>query len=375
MSSLPPKELPLRWKRIQEMMAQENLGGLLFYSNQLRPEYIHYVANYKLLGEKAVCCLPLEGLPALFISEAWDKEMAVVQSGLEVTVMEKDWPRQIAAAARRCKGRLGVVGRDNLGSMGVKVLESALGRETVSATSLLDRVAVVKSPYELALIREAEQMADAGFRRAIEVASEGLIDYALAAEIDYAMRDIGATDNFQMLAIGKELTGMLLPFGKKVERGDLLLFEITPSNGVLTYSAQLCRTAIFGETPGSFLQGKYAILIEAQEQSLAIIKPGTKVSEVARIQNEIIGKAGYKEYCRPPYMRARGHSFGLGRIEVDEDSPLEFVEGMSVVVHPNQYIPETGYLALGEHIIVTATGIERLTRTASRIYECGGAKK
>jgi len=43
---------------------------------------------------------------------------------------------------------------------------------------------------------------------------------------------------------------------------------------------------------------------------------------------------------------------------------------MSLVVHPNQFIPETGYLAIGEHIIVTATGIERLTRSEPKIYEC-----
>jgi Xaa-Pro dipeptidase len=107
--------------------------------------------------------------------------------------------------------------------------------------------------------------------------------------------------------------------------------------------------------------------------SLAAIKPGVRISEVARIQNEIIGKSGYAEYCRPPYMRARGHGFGLGRIDVDEDATLEFAEGMSLVVHPNQFIPETGYLALGESIIVTESGIERLTRTESKINEFGGA--
>jgi Xaa-Pro aminopeptidase len=178
-----------------------------------------------------------------------------------------------------------------------------------------------------------------------------------------------------MLAVGKNITGMLLPWGKKVEPGDLLLFEITPANGAVTYSVQLCRTAIFGKKPERLLQEKFAVLIEALEESLAVIRPGVRISEVARIQNEIIGRAGYQEYCRPPYMRGRGHGFGLGRIDVEEDSTLEFAEGMSLVVHPNQFIPETGYLALGEHIIVTAKGIERLTQTESKIYECGGGRK
>jgi Xaa-Pro dipeptidase len=268
------------------------------------------------------------------------------------------------------KGKLGLAGREIMGRLDVAALEKALGKVTVSAGSFLENMAVVKSPYEREQIRAAAKMADAGFLRALEVIREGLADFELVAEIDDAMRRLGAVDNFQMLAVGKQISGMLLPFGKKIERGDAILFEITPTSGAETYSAQLCRTALFGEAPGELLLKKYGLLIEALEESLAVVKPGVKVSEVARIQNGIIGGAGYEEYCRPPYMRARGHGFGLGRIELDEDSPLEFAEGMSLVIHPNQFLPETSYLALGEHILVTKTGIERLTRTESKIYEC-----
>lgn len=369
--SVPPEELDRRWTQLRGAMAGGDVGGLLVFSNQLKTTPIHYVAGYSLLGERAFCYLPSSGPPCLFISEAWDRERAVSESGLEdVEILGSDWPREIAAACRSCNGRLGLAGKEVMGRLDVKTLEEALGRETLSSTCLLEDVAMIKSPYELGLIRDASRMADAGFARALDVIREGLSDYELVAEIDYAMRKMGATDNFQMLAVGKQNTGMLLPLNKKIEPADLILFEITPANGSETYSAQLCRTVIFGRRPDKPLQEKYRLLIEAHETSLAVIRPGVRVSEVARVQNEIIGNAGYAEYCRPPYMRARGHGFGLGRIEIDEDSTLEFAEGMSVVVHPNQFLPETGYLALGEHIIVTATGIERLTRTESRIYEC-----
>jgi Xaa-Pro dipeptidase len=374
--SLPAGEIDSRWQRIRGAMTRANLEGLLVFSNQLKPEPIHYVANYTLLGERAFGYLPMEGHPTLFISEAWDQERASRESQLEdLIVSGTNWPGEIAAVARSCKGRLGVVNREQIGRSDIQALEKALGRETLSASQLLETVAVIKSPYECNLIREASKMADAGFTRAKEVVREGLTDYALVAEIDYTMRGMGATDNFQMLSVGKESTGMLLSYGKKVEPGDLLLFEITPANGSVTYSAQLCRTALFGEPLSRLLREKFAILMEALEASLAVIKPGVSISEVAKIQNEIITKAGYGDYCRPPYMRGRGHGFGLGRIDVEEDSTLEFEEGMSLVVHPNQFIPETGYLALGEHVLVTSGGFERLTRTESKIYEWGGADR
>jgi Xaa-Pro dipeptidase len=364
--SIPIKEISLRWEQLRKSMAGAELDGLLIFSNQIKRIFIHYVANYTLLGEQAFFYLPLAGQPILFISEPWDHARAIKESpGIEVNVLGKKWPLDIAAVCKSGKGRLGLAGRESMGRLELGALEEAIGRETVSAAHLLEQAATIKSPYELALIREAARMADVGFTRALEVIKHGLPDYKLVAEIDYAMREMGATDNFQ-----KQISGMLLPFGKKVEKGDLLLFEITPANGPETYSAQLCRTAVFGESPDELLQSKYRLLIEALEESLSVIKPGVRISEVARIQNEIIGKAGYEEYCQPPYMRARGHGFGLGRIDVEEDSTLEFAEGMSLVVHPNQFLPETGYLALGEHIIITATGMERLTRTESKIYEC-----
>jgi Xaa-Pro dipeptidase len=369
--SIPQEELSQRWTKLQGAMAREDWDGLLVFVNQLKTANLHYVANYTLLGSRACCYLPPAGPPVLLISEAWDLERVRGESPIaDIRVFGRDWPRELASVCGSRSGQIGLAGREIWGRQDLQALEAALGRETVSASRLMEDLATIKTPYERELIRAAAVMADAGFMRAMEVMQAGLPDYELVAEIDYAMRRMGATDNFQMLAVGKQNTGMLLPVGKKVEHGDLILFEITPASGSETYSAQLCRTAIFGELPSALLQEKYHLLREALETSLSVIRPGVKVGEVARIQNKIIEKAGYGDYCQPPFMRARGHGFGLGRIEIDEDSPLDFAEGMSLVVHPNQFIPETGYLALGEHIIVTESGIERLTRTESKIYEC-----
>jgi len=68
-------------------------------------------------------------------------------------------------------------------------------------------------------------------------------------------------------------------------------------------------------------------------------------------------------------MRRRGHGLGCGSIApgdvaTDNDTLLE--EDMIFVVHPNQYIPETGYMMCGEPVRVTSTGVETLSaRTAS----------
>jgi Xaa-Pro aminopeptidase len=67
-------------------------------------------------------------------------------------------------------------------------------------------------------------------------------------------------------------------------------------------------------------------------------------------------------------MRVRGHGLGItsdlpGDIVSESSTKLE--EGMIFVMHPNQYIPETGYLMCGEPVVITPTGAKALSaRTA-----------
>ena len=77
--------------------------------------------------------------------------------------------------------------------------------------------------------------------------------------------------------------------------------------------------------------------------------------------------AGYGDYCRPPYMRVRGHGLGItsdlpGDITVDNERRLE--EGMMFVMHPNQYLPETGYMMCGGPVVITGGGAQLLSREA-----------
>ena len=47
--------------------------------------------------------------------------------------------------------------------------------------------------------------------------------------------------------------------------------------------------------------------------------------------------------------------------DVATDNPIVLEPNMFFVVHPNQYIPETGYLLCGEPVRVTKHGAEALS--------------
>ena len=63
---------------------------------------------------------------------------------------------------------------------------------------------------------------------------------------------------------------------------------------------------------------------------------------------------------------------GLGSVSpggvIDDETAAPFEKGQVVVVHPNQYLPETGYLACGETVLITDTGYERLQESLTQLY-------
>ena len=196
----------------------------------------------------------------------------------------------------------------------------------------------------------------------------GISEYEMVAEIEHAMRRGGADDNFQMIGMGVNLPSMNLATDNTLKMGDLVETEITPMIGSITYATQLCRTVKMG-LASDLEREKFQLLCEALEYALSKMKAGIMAKDPCIWQNEVIGGAGYEKYCHPPYMRSRGHSFGLGAIDLNEDNELILESGMTMVVHPNQTIPEIGYLVLGDTIIVKENGIERLNTSPAKLFE------
>ena len=64
-------------------------------------------------------------------------------------------------------------------------------------------------------------------------------------------------------------------------------------------------------------------------------------------------------------MKLMAGSVAPGDVANDNQTVLE--EDMIFVVHPNQYLPETGYLMCGEPVRVTRNGFETLSRETAAL--------
>ncbi len=117
--------------------------------------------------------------------------------------------------------------------------------------------------------------------------------------------------------------------------------------------------------PSAVLARKYSLVVEAMNHGIRAAVPGVPMADVCRAINRVLEAEGYGEYCHPPHIRRRGHGLGFasmrpGDVALDNDTILE--PDMVFMIHPNQYLPETGYLLCGEPVVMTRKGAEPLTR-------------
>jgi Xaa-Pro dipeptidase len=91
---------------------------------------------------------------------------------------------------------------------------------------------------------------------------------------------------------------------------------------------------------------------------------------VVQAINAPIAAAGYARYTVPPYMRTRGHSMAMGSMdpEIASGNGQVLAEGVMFVMHPNQYLPETGYMMCGEPVVIGLDGAEALTSRMGELH-------
>jgi Xaa-Pro aminopeptidase len=70
-------------------------------------------------------------------------------------------------------------------------------------------------------------------------------------------------------------------------------------------------------------------------------------------------------------MRVRGHGLGCGSFapgSLEDGNATALEAGMTFIIHPNQYIPETGYMTLGDTVVMTQSKADPLTRSSWDIF-------
>jgi Xaa-Pro dipeptidase len=365
----------VKLKKAVELLSQKGLDGLIVYSNGaaniLRPNYLHYFSGCKPLGSRNCAMISKSGEAVLLVTPVSDAARSSSRSWIKDVrgTSTSKFVSDLANAMRELHmtGSVGVTGS---GEMTTEVYDGIKAMANVAmADDIIPEMAREKTDAEIENARKAGRASDAGYRAFVDYARPGITEYELLAELESAMRFAGADDNFNLLSSGNHNLAMHSATDRRLMEGDIVIAEISPV--VDGQVLQICRTIVLGKA-SLLLVEKYEMLVNALQESLKVIRPGEPASSMAIAMNKVISDAGYAKYCAPPYMRARGHGMGVGSIApggvIDDETAAKFEKGQVVVVHPNQYLPETGYLACGETVLVTDNGIERLEESVTRLY-------
>jgi Xaa-Pro dipeptidase len=348
-------------------LADEALDGLIAASNGLNnfleSNAVYVFSGVRPIGGSAVV-LDRDGRSTLIVTPAWDEARAVAASSTDRTIGTDDLAatlKGVIETHRLDMSRTASVGLSLLGAALVDRIASALGALPKAADELARDLARVRTSDEFAAAERATWIAERGYERLLEYARPGIREFELVAELYCFMKKLGAEDNFLLLSASQHNLAVRAAGERILDVGDIILSEITPC--YRGQFAQICRTTVLG-APRPVIGEKFAILQDAMAEGLHAGRAGAMVADVTRAINGVIQNAGYGDYCRPPYMRVRGHGLGI-----TSDRPGDIVDtntrvlesGMVFVMHPNQYIPESGYLMCGEPVVVTDTGARALS--------------
>lgn len=358
--------------KLVNSIRDEGLDGAIIFSNAVRsiarPSFLEVFAGYTPVANRNCVILSSGGAVELLVDLPRDVSRIARQTWIGDVGGAEEFDAELRRSLRDydITASIGVVGFDRIDPSTYGVLDANVN--TIQRMDgVADEMAYGNSARLESTYRELATIADEGFKAAYEHARPGIKEYELAAEVESVMRSHGAHENFNLFSSGDHNQLMHAPTDRIIREGDEVLCELSPMiDGRLL---QLCRTIAVG-APDPVTMDKYRLLRRAMAKTKPKLQAGTPASVIAETMNGVFREEGYGKYCKPPYMRTRGHAFGVEPIgmSIHEGTETELEEGMVMVIHPNQYIPETGYLALGDPLLVTSDGVKTLTNVDPRVF-------
>jgi creatinase len=237
------------------------------------------------------------------------------------------------------------------------------------------RQRMMKSPAEIALIREGARVADVGGYAIRDAIREGVreIDVAMAGrdametEIARAFPDAEYRDTWVWFQSGLNTDGAHNPVTARVlERGDILSLNTFPM--ISGYYTALERTLFVGEVDEASLK-IWEANVAAHQYGMSLLKPGATCAQITHKINDFFAERDLLQYRSFGY----GHSFGVlshyyGReagLELREDIDTVLEPGMVISMEPMLTIPEgqPGAGGYREHdiLLISGDGNENIT--------------
>ncbi len=371
------EEFKQRVNNIQVAMAENHLDGLLVYGDEYRKENLRYVCDFWPIFERAACFIARSGEPVVAGApegEIYAREMSVwsdyrnVKEFACVSVPEEiDYPlakfssfREILGDTLKGGKRLGIVGYwDIPGPIMERIKEAVDGVEIVDAMPLMAKLRMIKSPAEIACLREAGRQACAGYAELMKYAVDGNPETMAAGAAEGAARMAGAEDiNFTVFGSGPRAATIIGRATNKIMRsGEMVMAAMAVQ--YQGYVATVEYPFVIG-TPSDGQKRFLSALFEAAQVQQGFLKAGVVGGEMVREVKKIFAKHKLSEYDVYPPM----HGIGLAEAESpypDENTTYKFEKNMCVNSDISLFGHPDGSNRIEEGFVITDGAPESLT--------------
>lgn len=387
---IPIGEYQKRVRRVQEEMRAANLDALIAFGHSAQPEYLRYLADFRVAFETGGVAVPARGEAELLVGPE-SLERALMSNPLSGARKMSAF-REIAAPAYedpsgytfealflryqqlRPLRRVGIAGWRMIPMDVFSQLQAALkmvapNAQIVAADKVVDRVRAQKSDNELLLIRQSARVARQTLQYVIAHLRAGMTGDEVRGMALAKMIELGAEgEAFPMWITRQEQTecAISVPCKEKICKGDLVQLQIGASVG--GYCSACARPVSMGKADAAARALIESCILAKRTVEGALAAARTS-GEVARAHREQLAKQGHEDYL----VYGPCHGVGLAEceapwIECATDFPLE--PGMAFCV--DIFLRDRGMhrgVRFEDMVLVAQGGIERLTQMPDTLIE------
>ena len=259
-----------------------------------------------------------------------------------------------------------------------RVKAAAPGIEITDLDPTLDRMRLIKSPREIAVIREATRLSGVAIAEAIRSARPGQHEHDLEAIADYVFKQGGSQGvaYFALAAAGKNAFYPHYHGGRaELKAGELVLFDYAPDYKY--YTSDVTRMFPVNGRFSAEQKERYTVYLRLYQALMTSIKPRVAPKDVireavAKMDAILAGFSFTSEVTRTAarefvdrYRESTRNSLGhmIGMAVHDVQPAFDVLEpGMTFTIEPALTVPdERVYIRLEDAILITETGYENLS--------------
>jgi Xaa-Pro aminopeptidase len=247
---------------------------------------------------------------------------------------------------------------------------------------ILDAMRLVKSPREIALIREATRISGLGIMEAMRSAEPGMYEYELEAIADYVFKKHNSQGigYFALVAAGKNASWPHYHAAQtQTKPGQLVLFDYAPDYKY--YTADVTRMLPIDGKFTADQRELYTIYLRLYQALMSSIRPGSVQAILQDAVKKMDAVMASFTFTNPKYKeaatrfvdnyrksaesgtrRSLGHMVGMEVHDVTAPMPDGLQPGMIFTIEPALTIPEDRvYVRLEDMILITKDGYENMS--------------